>query len=405
MSSEFVDTGFRTRDGPGEIEAEREPEPSEVELRAESVVAQNERLSEWNETVYARRYVSIPGFGESGPGCGEYRPSGVCETCGEATFAPHVCGKRTCPDCWGSWAKESAQTATERVQAFRETEPANHRRQTGHFVFSPEEPATTLRELRDVRTEAKEVAKKKGVRGGSLVLHTHRLTEEALAEYRATEREIGAWVWVREEYGEEWREVAEWAPHVHMIGLMSPEMSAGGEEGDGGVWHLIRTFEAYHGPTDRKSHDEVYGTFRYLLSHAGVPTEETDDGLRSRSWFGELHGSKFSPEEALEPWRLDRLRRVIEEVTNGAVTEEAAETYREEEESLETGECPAEECGGVLIEVMRVDEYLRQAEPPPEVARVMEVCYEYRMGRLQAPPGLRGPSSKEDAGRVIEELL
>lgn len=403
MSSEFVDNGFRTVRGPGEIG--EEPSESEVELRAESVVAENERLSKYDRTVYAEDKLTLPGFGKPGPGCGEYRPSGVCESCGEPTFAPHVCGKRTCPDCWGSWAKESALAATERVQAFRETQPANHKRQTGHFVFSPDDVPRTLRGLRETRTEAKEVAKSKGVRGGSLVLHTHRLTEEVLTEYRAAEPKVGAWVWVRQEYGESWREVAVWSPHVHVVGLMSPEMSAGGDDGDGGVWHLIRTLDRYTGPNDRNSHDDVYGAFRYLLSHAAVPTEETDDGLRSRSWFGELHGSKFSPEESLEPWKLKRLRRVIEEVADGAITEEAAEEYREEEESLEAGECPCDDCGGVLIDVMRLDEYLRQAEPPPDVSRVMEVCHDYRMGRLQAPPGMRNPSSEEEAREVVKELL
>jgi hypothetical protein len=171
------------------------------------------------------------------------------------------------------------------------------------------------------------------------------------------------------------------------------------------VWHLIRTLDRYEGCNDRNSHDDVYGAFRYLLSHAIVPDEETDDGLRSRSWFGELHGSKFSPEDSVEPWKLKRLRRVLEEVAEGVMTEESAQEYREEEESIEAGECPCDDCEGTLIDVMQADQYLRQAEPPPDVSRMMEVCHDYRMGRLQAPPGLRNPTCEEDAQELIEELV
>lgn len=403
MSGEFVDDGFRTAAGPGEWGTE-EIGPSEVERRAESVAAETRRLSKIDRTVYVDDRVTIPGFGASGPGCGEYRPTGVCESCGEATFAAHVCGKRTCPECWGSWAKESAMAATERVQAYRTTQPPDHKRQTGHFVYSPDETPTTMRELREMRTEAKETAVEKGVRGGSLVLHGWRLDDKTMEVCREQEPDRGAWVWLRETFGESWRDRVEWAPHVHVVGLMSPDMAEGGERGDSGVWHLIRTFDRYDGANDRNSHDDVFGAFRYLLSHAIVPGEETDDGLRSRSWFGELHGSKFSPEGEVEPWRLKRLRRVLEEVGEGVMTEESAEEYWEEQESAEVGECPCEGCEGVLIDVMQAGEYLRQAEPPPGVAKTMEVCYEYRMGRLQAPPGLRKPMCEEDARAVIEEL-
>jgi hypothetical protein len=403
VSSDWSDNGFRTVRGPGQYENETTG-ASEVELRAESVVAETERLSEYDRTVYADDRLTIPGFGSSGPGCGEYRPSGVCESCGEPTFAPHRCGTRTCGDCWGSWAKESSLAATERVQAYRTTQPPNHQRQTGHFVYSPNEVPTTLRGLREMRTAAKETAVEKGVRGGSLVLHGWRLSDEAMEIYREVEPDRGAWVWVRETFGGEWKTQVEWSPHVHVVGLMSPGMTEGGESGDSGVWHLIRTFDRYGGANDRNSHNDVYGAFRYLLSHAIVPGEETDDNIRSRSWFGELHGSKFSPEEEVEPWKLKRLRRVLEEVADGVMTDESAKEYREEEDSIEAGECPCDDCEGVVIEVMRLDEYLRQAEPPPEVAETMEVCHDYRMGRLQAPPGLRSPSCEDDARAVIEEL-
>lgn len=395
----WSDSGFRTPDGPGEV-ASTKIEKSRPKLRAELIDEETSRLSDWDETVYADTKLTIPGFGESGPGCGEYRPTGVCESCGEVEYGPHVCGKRTCSDCWGSWAKETAMKATIRVQAFRETQPANHKRQTGHFVYSPSEPPTTLRGVKELRKEAYEVGKEKGVRGGSAVVHPWRIEESVLEQYRATEREMGAWVWVRETFGEEWTEQVEWSPHVHVIGLMSPDMDEG--RGDD-VWRLIRTLDRYHGANDRNSHDEVYGVFRYLMSHAAVP--QNSESLRSRTWFGELHGSVFSPESDCEEWKHERLKRVVEEVAEGVLTEAEAEQYQEEQEALDVGECPCAECEGVLIDVMRANEYLKRTEPPPEVANRLTTAYEWRMGVLMPPPGMKHPASQEEASEVLDHLL
>ncbi|MFB6176064.1 MAG: hypothetical protein ABEI99_02770, partial [Halobaculum sp.] len=250
-----------------------------------------------------------------------------------------------------------------RIQAFREKEPADYHRQTGHFVYSPSEPPQTLRELRELRKEAYETAKEKGVRGGTVVLHPWRLKDAVLERYRETETDVGAWVWVRKEYGENWREAAVWSPHAHVVGLMSPDMEPG--KGSGDVWHLIDTMGAYHGPNDKKSHDELYGTFRYLLSHALVPTEETDDNIRTRTWFGELHGSVFDPEEEIGTATYRRLKRVVNEVAERSPDEDRGESENDEEET----ECPVEDCEGEVIDVLETPRYLDSVDPPDIVSR------------------------------------
>lgn len=403
MTDDWVDTGFRKADGPGEIEANTTRKQSAVIDRAESVGPEVERLAKYDRTVYAADHLTLPGFGESGEGCGEVRPVAVCETCGETEFGPHVCGNRGCPDCWGSWAKDSALTGAQTVQAFRLSQPADHHRQTGHFVYSPEDAPTTLSQLKRLRTEAADVAKEKGVRGGATVLHPWRVDASTKKVYREQEPDVGIWVWLRETFGESWREQVVWSPHVHVVGLMTPEMEPGDDRGD--VWALIDTFGRLDGAGDRDSHNEVYGAFRYLLSHAAVPAPSTEESLMSRTWFGELHGSKFTPEEVVAEWKLRRLERTLEEVTNRILTDEEAEAYWEEKESLDVGECPSEECGGVLIDVMRVPEYFERAEPPPEVSERMQTCHDWRMGRIRPPPGLQNPTCEEDARKVIKELL
>jgi len=396
---DWTDNGFRKKGGPGEL-PDNSGNVSEVIERAESVPDEQERLSKHDKTVYWGPGVSIPGFGKSGPGCGEVRPTAVCNECGETEFGPHVCGRRTCPDCWGSWAKDSGTAATQRIQAERLTQPPNHRRQLGHFILSLAEMPTTRQELLDLRSEAAEVAKEKGVRGLMTVLHPWRVLPSVKADYEAADPHCGVWVWLREEYGDNWREAVYKSPHVHVIGLMTPNMEAG--EGND-VWHLIDTLSPLEGAADRESHNEVYGLVRYLLSHAAVPTEKGQP-FNTRTWAGDLAGAVFSPEEELPEETYTRLQRAVEEVAAGAVEESEVVEYREEQSSLEEGVCPCEDCSGVLIDVMRADEYLRQADPPPEAVERLEICYELRMGRIQAPAGLRHPTTVEECQELLEEL-
>jgi len=357
----------------------------------------------------------LPGMGESGPGCGEWYPEAVCETCGHVDMGTRSCGRRSCPECWGMWAKKAGIRATVRVQAFRYTQPADYRRQAAHAVVSPPEGAVRdEREFYDGKGDAAEIAKEKGFRGFAVIPHPWRATEEAKSRYRAEvegaedpgrEAEMGLWTWVRNET-DNWREWTYWSPHYHILGMTTEDMD-GAEESDRWAYTFIRSFRSFEGVRDSGSHEDVYGAFRYLLSHTGYPADSTK---QATTWHGELANSKFV-ESAGAEWQIEKpsggvmsaLQREIEKVAGGSLDEDD-----EGESGVPTddkGECPEDGCEGVLIGVFDLDRYIRQAQPPEEIVAVMRTARDWRFGRVLPPPGLRRPQSEGDAREAFAVLM
>jgi hypothetical protein len=73
-------------------------------------------------------------------------------------------------------------------------------------------------------------------------------------------------------------------------------------------------------------------------------------------------------------------------------------------EADELGECDSCE-DGTVINVFRVPDYIEQAQPPPDIRDRMRTAYEWRKGRIQPPPGLKRPQSREDATDAFEGML
>jgi len=223
----------------------------------------------------------------------------------------------------------------------------------------------------------------------------------------AVDRDVGIWVWLRRNYTEsEIKQLIYWSPHYHIIGPSTPDMEPASDS-DEWVYKFIRSVKPMGGASDREAHEDVYGAFRYLLSHTGWPEGETKQAI---TWYGDLANAVFV-EDATEDWQIQKpsegvrnsIQRHTEEVAGVSVEEDdgaSVEDARDDE-----GDCPCEDCDGVLIDVLDVERYLRHNEPPPDVARVMTTCYEWRLGRLQLPPGLKRPSTEEDARRALDHLL
>jgi hypothetical protein len=55
--------------------------------------------------------------------------------------------------------------------------------------------------------------------------------------------------------------------------------------------------------------------------------------------------------------------------------------------------------------VFDVDAYLRQANPPEEVKEKMIAARDWRLGRVQPPPGLKRPTTEEEAWESWEAIL
>ena len=333
-------------------------------------------------------------------------PEAVCESCGEVTFAGRVCGARTCPDCWGAWAKKAAVRATVRVQGFRYVQPDDWRRQAAHAVVSPPEgEVMTEREFWDGRSKAAELAEAKGWRGFSVIAHPCRVTDEGKERYRAEEPEYGIWVWLRNDV-EGMERYIYWSPHYHIVGATGADMEPA-REGDEWSYRFFRSVEWFGGLRDRGSHEDVYGLFRYLLSHTGYPEGSSRQAV---VWYGEMANSVFV-EEAGEPWQVEKPRASARSVLRQEVKEVAGPSVEEEGEAEsvldgveEVGECPVGECDGVLVDVFDVYDFLMRNEVPGRVADRMELARDWRLGRVEPPPGLKRPRCEEDARQAFEVM-
>lgn len=387
-------------------------EPSDAARRADK-----SSPGRWNEDLgrYGSDTWNLPGYGESGPKCGEWYPAAVCDECGHLDLGTHNCGRRSCSNCWGLWAKEAGVRATKRIQAFRHTQPDNYLRQTAHAAVSPPEgDVMNEREFYEGRKRAAEIAEKKGFRGFAIVPHPWRVTEDAKDEYeRSAPRDsdgnplIGTWVWLRKMFdGAGLRERIYWSPHYHVIGATSAEMEPG-TESDVWNYNFIRSFDSYDGIRDRSSHEDVYGAFRYLMSHTGFSEGSTKQAV---TWYGDLANSVFVDEASAE-WQVQKpsegvrsaLEREIEDVAG--VAEDDDEDGGEVDEGDEVGDCPCDDCGGVLIDVFDIRMYLDHNEPPPDVTRRMQIAYEWRMGDRLPPPGMKHPRTKEQAREAFEAMI
>lgn len=350
-------------------------------------------------------------MGESGPGCGEWYPEAVCETCGEPTFSTRSCGRRSCPECFALWAKEAAVRAAVRIQGRRYTLPPGFWRQVAHAIVAPPEGVIrNAREFWEWRSKAAEIAKEKGFSGFAVIGHPWRVTDAGKERYRREDPDYGIWVWLRNDLEEsEMRELIHWSPHFHVIGETTPDMEPAKED-DEAVYHFRRSLESFEGIRDRESHNDVYGLFRYLLSHTGYPEGSTK---QVTTWYGDLANSVYV-EDATEEWQHEKpsegvrsaLSREIEAVAGVSLDDdENDESGACEAESEETEECPRDGCEGALIDVFDVRQYLRYNDVPREVSDRMIAAREWRFGDRAPPPGLKHPQTEEQAREAFRELL
>lgn len=363
---------------------------------------------EWDESLgrWGSEPWNLPGMGESALRCGEWYPEAVCSEHGHVDMTTHQCGRRSCPECWGIWAKQAAVRATERLQSFRYTQPADYHRQVAHAIISPPEgDIMNERQFWEGRSRAAEIAERKGFRGCMVIPHPFRVTEEGKEEYRAADPEYGIWVWLRNDV-DDWRQYAYWSPHYHVVGATSADMEPA-RDSDEWVYKFERAVTAFEGVRDRESHKDLYGLCRYLLSHTGYPEGSS---RQVTTWYGELANSVFV-EEATESWQVQKpsegirssLRREIEAVAGADLDDEEEGSGGEESDDL--GECPVDDCGGVLIDVWDVRAFLDHNDVRREVADRMMAAYEWRRGIRLPPPGLRKPRTEEQAREAFEALL
>ncbi|WP_211225984.1 hypothetical protein, partial [Haloplanus natans] len=255
------------------------------------------------------------------------------------------------------------------------------------------------------RSRAAEIAKAKGWRGFTVIPHPYRPTEEAKERYREEDPDYGIWVWLRNDI-EGMERFIKWSPHYHIIGFTGADMEPGGERADGWVYQFKRSMTHFGGIHDSDSHEDLYGAFRYLLSHTGFREGSTKQVL---TWYGDLANSVFV-EDATEDWQHEKPSEGVMSVLEREIEAVAGQTSDEGDDELrpdsdDVGDCPEEDCDGMLIDVFDVSAFLEHNDPPPDVRERMRMARDWRLGRVEPPPGLKRPRTEEDARAAFEEIL
>ncbi|MFC7078291.1 hypothetical protein, partial [Haloarcula halophila] len=140
------------------------------------VSAERENIRPEPPTTYYDGAVKLPGYGESPDRCRPLTPVGFCEE-GHTILGRSSCGTRYCPDHWRDWNEEAVINAVARLAAYRHAVDGAEKR-LSHIVASPpQDRRYSKRAMWETRSEAYEVLKDAGVRGGMAVTHPYRTNE------------------------------------------------------------------------------------------------------------------------------------------------------------------------------------------------------------------------------------
>lgn len=352
----------------------------------------------------------LPGLGEAGPRCGEVSAVGFCDAEGHIKFRAHQCGRRECPDCWSSrWSGPRTASVASRLAGARAAVESGPARRAVHAVVSPPpgQVPNTIRAFYEGRRRANEIAKAHGIRGGVVIPHGYRPTEEARERYQAADPDLPIWWWLRENDRPIFEQI-EWSPHYHVIGLADPEsrdpesgrrghIEPGEDRADGWVFKNIRSLERYDGAGDIDGMKDMVGVVRYLLSHATFPAGEERQAV---TWFGALHGTQFDPEKALT---LSAWRRIQADAER--LVEAGADDSGEEGNGAEI--CEVDGCEGHVHDIHDARAYLETVggSIPSEMQNRILTAYKWRIGQAKPPPGLDRPATVGEARETLEAML
>jgi hypothetical protein len=297
---------------------------------AVQVSAQNS-LDEYRPSiVLGGRYwgdrIRLPGVDMAADQCQMFKPLGFCED-GHVQLGRSSCERRGCPDHWREWVKRGTTSAVARLAAYRQAQPDGPRRRLLHLVLAPELDAVpSADQLWSLRTQAQEVAKDVGVRGGLLITHPFRTSdtgEQAYAEAVAAglvPGDYGRWRYLRDLAGSDWSRwetAIEVSPHFHcMAAAEDIDGQLVAEWADKGwVVKNVRSFDAFW-LRKKAAYEDMARAVYYLRTHAlhapkeyrpdyCAACEALSDGhcedhqrmgdIPSQLWFGEVHPASFDP--------------------------------------------------------------------------------------------------------------
>jgi hypothetical protein len=262
--------------------------------------------------------LSLPGFGESYPDCGEDRLM-FCRDCGEPTEIGRTCKRSVCPRCAAAWDLHRAKAVVGKLDAtarMMSAESGGTSVKHHHLVLSPPDGLTW--EAEDPLGRAWEVVR-------DLL---HHLGAEGIGVYhpfRGSEGDdLGAWK-ERLFQGRSWDDVRgelDLSPHFHLI-VAAPWIPGGSwtetlESETGWVLHRIADSET---GVSLGSLSDLAGATTYALSHAGIDESGENNSAQYRYFGSTLHRAEVF--EDLQA-QADRAVRSVAPRTLGLPSREVA---------------------------------------------------------------------------------
>lgn len=367
----------------------------------------------WSEEAddpYAPSDWELPGMGDSGSDCQVWRPATFCDNEAHIQNVKHACKNRSCPHCWSPWwAREKTVDAVARLGAARHVQ---HPRAIHASVSPPEGEVQSKADFYRARRKAYDLAREHGVRGGLVIPHGYRPTDEAKREFRTLvsrglwdpSTDGGIWRYLREQE-RDLEELVYWSPHFHIVGL-AEDVRAGSDREDGWVFHNIQhgnshSLEPFYLERDG-GYEDMAKVVRYLLSHATYAVQE-EGHKKAVTWFGDLSPQTFDPEEELSEAEWATIQRKAEEIVGGATSEDGEGGVEEDEAE----ECPVDGCDGELHPIWEAEDFLEQRGDSlsVEASRRLQMAYWWRSGDMDPPPGLKHPQTEEQAEEALEAML
>lgn len=199
------------------------------------------------------------------------------------------CKKKSCPICYPIWLKARKQASSTRLLSQKAKNRNRGKRLTQMYVSKDNNNDTgTVAELKMNVKDALRYAKRKGWRGGVMLIHLFRVTEEA--KLLAKEAGKAVWEWIREQECE-WHFYF-YSPHIHLLGYIGHMRSPRkGEKFIYGVKSDVRNRPVDY-LKDENPYDAVEGVARYLLSHTGYFVDNPGS-IGSYNWAGNCSRRRF----------------------------------------------------------------------------------------------------------------
>lgn len=387
-------------------------------------IERRESQHEWPSEIryYASTSLTLPGMGDQPASCQSVYPMDFCVSCGRPSYRESTCEQQQCPHCWRAWSRRRSEGIARRMAAARVAEDDGIDRRAIHAVASPPVGSVrTLKDVQDMMGEAYELAVERGIRGGVAIPHGWRATDAAKQLYReekeagVEDAQDGIWAWIREQ-DRDWREYTSWEPHVHIIGLCRDLEADEGDDPDEWRVRRLSSMSPMASAHDKGAYESMVGASMYLLSHSIFNPQ--DSRSQSVRWFGDLANSKFSPEKAVSEGLLSTIERYAREASSPGGFDGEGDVEEVDDAGSEPaekeGECLArtEGCDGTAADlepIWNAFEYLLDREWCRGISRQAErelsTAYEWMIGEVQPPPGMRYPETEEQAREALNRMV